>query len=134
MLAQRQDDELLDLLATVHQAMGNFPEAGALWFVTGRDDEVARAALDAWRQRFGNDIARLFSIPAPVRRAREHDLRRIQEREARRNRPDPDIPRFTESGDASFAGTLGCLLFFLVLLVLGVLLAVGAVTAVRWVL
>jgi hypothetical protein len=68
LLAHRQDDELLDLLATVHHQMLDLPAAGALWFVTGRDDELARASTAAWRARYGNDEARWTSIPAPVRR------------------------------------------------------------------
>jgi len=68
LLADRQDFEVLDLLATVHYEMHDLPAAGALWFVTGRDDEVARASLAAWRERHGNDEARWHSIPGSVRR------------------------------------------------------------------
>jgi hypothetical protein len=41
LLTTRQDDEVLDLMGEVRFAMGDLPAAGALWFVTGRDDETA---------------------------------------------------------------------------------------------
>ena len=68
LLIHRQDEEVLDLLATVHQQMQNLPAAGALWFVTGRDDELARSAIEAWQERHGNDHDRWRSIPAVLRR------------------------------------------------------------------
>lgn len=67
-LQQRQDDEILHLLAEVHAQMGDLPAAGALWFATARDDERARAAIAAWRERHPGLIARWNSIPSPVRR------------------------------------------------------------------
>lgn len=67
LLVHRQDDEVLDLLATVHHEMRNLPSAGALWFITGRDDDPARAAVAAWRERYGSDPERWRSLPAPVR-------------------------------------------------------------------
>jgi len=67
MLATRQDPEILDLLATVHYEMRDLPAAGALWFATGRDDETARLAIAAWRERFGNEEARWQSLPSRVR-------------------------------------------------------------------
>ena len=51
LLSVRQDSEVADLLATVHYEMHDLPAAGALWFVTGRNDEVARESIAAWRQR-----------------------------------------------------------------------------------
>jgi hypothetical protein len=68
LLIHRQDEDVLDLLATVHHQMHDLPAAGALWFVTGRDDEHARTAIEAWRERHGNDHDRWNSIPAPIRR------------------------------------------------------------------
>ena len=59
---------MLDLLATVHYKMHDLPAAGALWFVTGRDDAMAHDSVTAWRERHGNDEARWHSIPSPVRR------------------------------------------------------------------
>jgi hypothetical protein len=69
LLRDRQDAEVLDLLATVHYEMHDLPAAGALWFVIGRDDEIAHDSITAWRQRHGNDEARWHSIPSPVRRS-----------------------------------------------------------------
>jgi hypothetical protein len=67
-LTHRQDAELLDLLATVHHTMQDLPAAGALWFATGRSDDVAAPAQATWRERHGNDQDRWRSLPAPVRR------------------------------------------------------------------
>jgi hypothetical protein len=67
-LRDRQDSEVLDLLATVHYEMHDLPAAGALWFVTGRADEIATSSVSAWRERNGNDEARWHSLPGPVRR------------------------------------------------------------------
>jgi hypothetical protein len=67
-LIYRQDVEVLDLLAMVYHSMHDLPAAGALWFATGRDDDLARESIAAWRERFGNDAARWRSIPAAVRR------------------------------------------------------------------
>lgn len=128
LLTDRQDDEVLDLLAQVHREMGNLPDAGALWFVTGRDDGAAREALAAWRERFGSDIARINSIPGPVRRGREHDLRRLQDREARRPRAERDLPPADGSDWKFGVSVAGCLLFGLWVVALAV---VGAVVVFR---
>lgn len=80
LLAHRQDLEVLDLLATVHHDMQDLPAAGALWFVTGRDDDNARNSIAAWRERYGSDQVRWRSIPGPIRReVRARDLRSLQE-------------------------------------------------------
>ena len=68
LLVHRQDIEVLDLLATVHYEMQDLPAAGALWFVTGRDDDKARNSIVAWRERYGSDRERWRSIPGPIRR------------------------------------------------------------------
>jgi hypothetical protein len=68
-IAHRQDFEALDLMATVHYEMGDLPAAGGLWYVIGRDDDVARRSIAAWLEHHRNDLARWHSIPAPVRRA-----------------------------------------------------------------
>jgi hypothetical protein len=80
LLTHRQDLEVLDLLATVHHEMQDLPAAGALWFVTGRDDEKARNSIAAWRERHGSDRDRWRSIPGPIRKeSRASDLRSLQE-------------------------------------------------------
>jgi hypothetical protein len=85
MLTTRSDDELLDLLARASYEMGDLPAAGALWFVTGREDDLGREASAAWRERYGSDEARWTSLPAPVRAAAQSphvaELKRSAERE-----------------------------------------------------
>jgi hypothetical protein len=86
-LRDRQDDEVLDLLAEVHQQLGDLPAAAALWFVTGRDDDVSRAALAAWHERHPTDQRRWNSIPSPVRRhARTPQLIALQDAATRASR------------------------------------------------
>lgn len=79
-LANRQDHEVLDLLATVHYEMHDLPAAGALWFVVGRDDDVAQRSISAWSEQHPKAVGRWHSIPAPIRRNggtdRLEDLRR----------------------------------------------------------
>jgi len=80
LLAHRQDFEVLDLLAAVHHEMQDLPAAGALWFVTGRDDDKARNSIVAWRERYGSDQDRWRSIPGPIRReVRASNLGSLQE-------------------------------------------------------
>jgi hypothetical protein len=79
-LAHRQDEDVLDLLATVHYQMQDLPAAGALWFVLGRSDQAAQLSITAWFEQYRHDVARWRSIPSPVRRnvgtAPLEDLRR----------------------------------------------------------
>lgn len=80
LLAHRQDLEVLDLLATLHHEMHELPAAGALWFITGRDDDKARNSIAAWHERYGSDQDRWRSIPGPIRReVSSSDLRSLQE-------------------------------------------------------
>ncbi len=133
LLLQRQDDEVLDLLASVYHRMGDLPAAGALWFVTGRDDDEAHEAGAAWRQRYGGPHAQWHSIPPPVRAA--VDRRHLaQLRSAARQDAGPgkqlgkDIV-LSEGGHRW--GAAGCLL--LVTLVVALML-VGAFTISQWIL
>lgn len=133
LLTHRQDDEVLELLARVHVEMGDLPAAGTLLYVLRRGDAGTatpdeRAAMEAWRQRFGSEDARWRSIPAPVRVARADDLEELRASGrgpagAERDLPAPDPP--VRSGVVAVAG---CLLVLLVALVAIALLAVGAVT------
>jgi hypothetical protein len=96
-LRDRQDDEVLDLLAEVHAQLGDLPAAGALWFVTGRDDEISRVALLAWYERHPTDQRRWDNIPSPVRRhARAPQLIALREDATRASRagtaPAADVP------------------------------------------
>ncbi|EAQ00835.1 adenylosuccinate lyase [Janibacter sp. HTCC2649] len=49
--------------------MHDLPAAGALWFVTGRDDANAREAIAAWREQHGDAAAQWRTIPGPLRAA-----------------------------------------------------------------
>lgn len=137
LLSRRQDAEILDLLATVHQRMLNLPAAGALWFATGRDDEVAREAIAAWRERHGNDSARWGSIPSPVRQGelnsnlRELRQRAADEERAREASPSGEGPTHAWVAIVGVVGVVGVVAF-----VLGVIamIGIGVVTTIRWVL
>lgn len=134
LLGIRQDDEVLDRLAEVHHLMGDLPAAGALWFVTGRDDETSRPAIAAWEERHGGDLRRWNSIPSPVRRHASSPsleaLRTAQVRESRqRTAPPARSAEPTTWGDRVFAGiAVTVLLSFVAMFLLGV------VTVGRWIL
>ena len=139
-LAHRVDAEALDLLAQVHAGMGDLPAAGALWFVTGRDDEPARQATAAWRQRHGNDPVQLwYSLPRLAREQRPAPahLKRLHRDVlvAVGARSTPATGRRGGSPDSAqgtgerLAGVLAAVVVVLLVVVLGV----GAVTSVSWV-
>lgn len=128
LLVDRQDDEVLDLLATVHLRMSDLPSAGALLFVLAREEPEAQEAIEAWRERYGDPEARWRSIPAPVRSARAIDL------DARRAVPPGDgrvrdLPEPAKAASDVDPFMLGCLFSLLVLVAL---VGVGSVTVVRW--
>jgi hypothetical protein len=133
-LAQRQDDEILDLLAEVHAVMGDLPAAGALWFATGRDDETARPALDAWSERNPTDERRWLSIPSPVRRhATTANLTALRDAataasRARTSPPAPDQPDEAWWERIVFGG--GCLVGVLWLVAM---VGIGMWTVLRWI-
>lgn len=134
-LADRQDGELLDLLAEVYVGMGDLPAAGALWFVTGREDETSSAAVAAWRERFSSDEARWYSIPAPIRREcfewELHELHgaAMAVAEARRRRPATGgwAPASSRLEDLA-CGALA----FLVAAVVATLMGLGLWTVIAW--
>ena len=136
LLRDRQDAELLDLLATVHLEMGDLPAAGALWFVTGRSDHTADVAIRAWRERRGGDEARWDSIPAPIRRGtlptHLKELRRAARREAARPRWASDVPASPRSAPGRWA-VLEPLVFWSITLGLLGLLGIGFWTVARWI-
>jgi len=130
LLAHRQDFEVLDLLAVVHHEMQDLPAAGALWFVTGRDDDKARNSIVAWRERYGSDQDRWRSIPGPIRReVRAGDLGSLQEaaiseggRFAR--------PRETEDFTEAWWEPIVSIAFLLWVVAM---IAMGMWTVVRWI-
>lgn len=136
-LVHRQDDDVLELLARVHLAMGDQPKAGALLHVVRRGDvvdDVERSAVDAWRRRFGDADARWRSIPAPVRRARRAELDELRGA-VRTTGADSDLPPAEAVGvGGKRSSLLGCLAMTAVLVMLVVLMLVGAATVVGWLL
>jgi len=132
MLVQRLDEALVDLLAEVHYEMRDLPAAGALWHVTGRRDARAREAIGAWRERYGTEEARWWSLPRPLRET--HEQARVRELEAEAKREAQARARGVRTpADGGWrAGAVGCLLVGLVLAFLA-LTVVGFVTVVMWV-
>lgn len=136
LLAHRQDEEVLELLAEVHHQVGDLPSAGGLWFVLGRDDVMARAAAAAWRERYASPQARWFSIPSTIRKARgsnarleelKQDYQRYEHSEDRRQRAKRRA-REPWWEPVVFGG--GCLVAAMFLVAM---LAIGVATTWRWV-
>ena len=137
LLLDRHDDELLDLLATVHFDMGDRPAAGALWFVTGRTDDKAVLAIEAWRERHGGDQARWRSLPNPVRRGPlpKHldELRRAARRDSRRPAPVGHATASVSPRPGRWSAVVGSLVLWSITLGLLGLLGVGFWTVARWI-
>lgn len=126
LIGQRYDREIVGLLAEAHEAMRNYPAAGALWYVLGRDDDVARHAIAAWHEKCPNDEARLNSLPKRIRVEAEgahvDDLRAAAERWRNGTRPQaPVVPQKT-AGDRALE--IGCVAV-LILLSLATVLGLG---------
>ncbi len=60
----RQDQAVLDMLATVLYLMHDLPEAGRFWYLTARDDEHAREARAAFEQRYRGPVEIAHRLPA----------------------------------------------------------------------
>ena len=133
-LRDRQDVETLDLLATVHHAMLDLPAAGALWFVTGRDDAIARAAVAAWLERHGNAEARWRSIPASIRRAQATGTLRTLQAEVRQERRAVVSSRSSSEPTESWWEPIvfgGVALLFLLWVM--AMICIGMFTTLRWI-
>lgn len=139
LLAVRQDPELLDLLAAVHFSMSDLPAAGALWFITGRDDPDALLAVAAWRERFGNDEARWQSLPRVVRsnatdralRDLRRSARNVQEERSARHRAEwRQADRQAQPSSVSETAIVWALIGLLISLV--ALILIGAGTVIGW--
>ena len=113
--------------------MRDLPAAGALWYVTGRDDDLARRAVAEWQATYVNDVARWHSLPKTVRRndtsAQVAVLRR-RAREAHRpgTRDVEDPPRPEAWWEPVLFG--GCALSAVGWVV--VMVVIGMVTVWRW--
>ncbi len=125
---------MLDLLASVHHEMHDLPAAGALWLVTGRDDDKARNSIAAWRERHGNDQQRWRSIPGLIlREARASDLRSLQEaatREAGRPARPRQTGEYTEAWWEPIVFGGGAMAFLLWVVAM---IGIGMSTVVRWI-
>lgn len=135
-LTHRQDAEVLDLLATVHHTMRDLPAAGALWFATGRSDDLTAPALAAWRERHGNDHDRWRSLPAPVRRHVDSPALRALEASASREEAAAVRARHKKQvaaqGGESVAHRLTGFLGAAFVIWLVAMLGLGIVTFVSW--
>ncbi|MFK4492954.1 tetratricopeptide repeat protein [Dermacoccus nishinomiyaensis] len=110
-LVESPDDEVIALLAQVHLEMGDLPAAGALLFVLGRDDEVAREAIAAWRTFRGGPAAQWRSIPRRVRMvstAPQVAQLRVEAGEPRRWHGDRAPQEGYTAGWRERAGDIGC--------------------------
>ncbi|QIM22223.1 hypothetical protein G7075_15520 [Phycicoccus sp. HDW14] len=132
-IQHRTDDELVDLLAEVYLTMLDVPAAGALWFATGRDDEVARDAVAVWADRFPSDDARWSSIPRPLRTTDGspglEDLRRRLSARPRGERRPPDIPEPESRAEEMLAPAL----LLAGVLVLVAMVGIGLWTTWHWI-
>ena len=67
-LAGEYDPEALELLGEVSYAMRDLPAAGAAWFGTARRGADVDEAVEAWRERYGDHFAQMWSsLPRSVR-------------------------------------------------------------------
>lgn len=134
-MSTRTDDEVLDLLGEVYFQMGDLPAAGSLWFVTGRNDESAQAAIAAWHERFRGAEARWHSVPRARRMsADEAHLKQLQHNSqlAARARWDMKRERVHAADRVHSTDWEGIVIMTVVFVVLA-LMAIGAVTVLRWI-
>ena len=67
-LAAEYDAEALELLGEVSYAMRDLPAAGAAWFGTSRRGKDVDESVEAWRERYGDHFAQMWSsLPRSVR-------------------------------------------------------------------
>lgn len=67
-VAHAYDPEALGLLGEVHATMRDLPSAGAAWFGTNRRGADVDAAVEAWRERHGDNFVQMWhSLPRAVR-------------------------------------------------------------------
>lgn len=145
--AHPADQEARDLLGEVHHGMGDLPAAGAAWFLTARDDAVAREAIALLRDEHRRSLNGLLGAidarlavddpawPEPVRerlRELDHEARAAGigwQPGARRARRPPgttavEIPAAGWRGRLAVGLMLGILALVTGLMLLGVGVAV----------
>jgi hypothetical protein len=146
-LAGEYDAEALELLGEVSYRMRDLPAAGAAWFGTARRGADVDDAVEAWRERYGDHFAQMWSsLPRSVRERegnkRVDALRRRAEQvtsgthanatdgSADAGEVAPNRPSAEDSGDG---GTDAATIIAVGLAVLFVVCAVvGLVTVLRW--
>ena len=132
-LAGAYDAEALELLGEVSYAMRDLPAAGAAWFGTARRGEDVDEAVEAWRERHGDQFPQMWSsLPRSVRE-REGNKRV----DALRRRAEQVQPRAAAhlggSDEASDGGVDAATVIAIALAVLFVACAViGLVTVLAW--
>ncbi|WP_157693066.1 DUF6584 family protein [Pedococcus dokdonensis] len=140
-LAQEYDAEALELLGEVHHAMRDLPAAGAAWFGTARRGKDVDEAVDAWRERYGDHFAQMWSsLPRSVRELegnkRVDALRRRAEQVGARGAagaPGTGSGSSASGDDSGDGGTDAATIIALALGVLFVACAVvGLVTVLGW--
>lgn len=132
-IGQRYDRAVVGLLADAHLAMKDYPAAGGLCFVLGRDDDIARAAIAAWHAKNPSAEARLLSLPKRIRvdaaGAHVDELRDAAARWASGERPPPPVPVPRTRGDRMFE--FGCITL-LVIFALAVLIGLADFISILW--
>ena len=67
-LAGEYDAEALEMLGEVNYAMRDLPAAGSAWFGTARRGTEVDEAVEAWRERHGDQFPQMWSsLPRSVR-------------------------------------------------------------------
>ena len=140
-LAGEYDAEALELLGEVNYLMRDLPAAGAAWFGTSRRGTDVDEAVEAWRERYGDHFAQMWSsLPRSVRELegnkRVDALRRRAEQVGSGSGATggstgaAQAPAAEETGDG---GPDAATIIALALAVLFVVCAVvGLVTVLRW--
>lgn len=72
------DQELLELIGDVYFKMGDLPNAGRFWLLTGREDDAVELALSSFEERWGGNLGEKLKMvpiaagfeeyPAPAQR------------------------------------------------------------------
>jgi hypothetical protein len=133
----RADDELLELLGEVHYAMGDLPEAGAVWFGCDRTGPEVDTAGLAWRERHGRDDLQLWlSLPPLVRKSQSTPAvkalhARAVEAGAWRRGSNQNLP--LDAPRSNRKDRIGTVIAVVVALTTLSSLVVGFVTIVRWI-
>jgi hypothetical protein len=131
-LAGEYDAEALELLGEVNFAMRDLPAAGAAWFGTARRGTEVDEAVEAWRERHGDQFPQMWSsLPRSVR---ERDgNKRVDALRRRAEQARPPAAAHHGGPDGSDGGVDTATIIAIALAVLFVACAViGLVTVLAW--